>query len=104
MRLSCGQIEQHAVRRLAVAAGAAGLLVVGLERAREVVVDDEAQVGLVDAEAEGVGRDHQLGAAGLAAHERVLHARALGRGQPAVIDADVDALVAQEERRARRRP
>ena len=57
--LVLGLVEQHAVGGDAVAAGAAGLLVVALERAGEVVVDDEAEVLLVDAEAERVGRDHQ---------------------------------------------
>src|SRR3712207_9285801 len=40
-------VEHPGVRRLAVAAGAAGLLVVGLERARRVGVGGEAHVGQI---------------------------------------------------------
>ena len=72
--LVLGLVEQDAVGGLAVAAGAPGLLVVALERAGEVVVDDEADVLLVDAEAERVGRDHQ-------ARLAVLHERASGRAR-----------------------
>ena len=61
----------------AVAARAPGLLHVLLERARRVVVHHVADVGLVDAEAEGVGRDHHGAAA--AAHEAVLVLAALRR-------------------------
>ena len=43
---------------LAVASGAAGFLVIGFEAAGHLVVDDEADVGLVDAHAERVGRHH----------------------------------------------
>ena len=57
-RLVAVQEEQGAVGDLAVAAGAARLLVVGVETGGHLVVDDEARVGLVDAEAEGIGRDH----------------------------------------------
>ena len=42
----------------AVAAGAAGLLVIALDALRQVEVRDEAHVGLVDAHAERDGRDH----------------------------------------------
>jgi uncharacterized membrane protein YhaH (DUF805 family) len=42
----------------AVAAGAAGLLVVGLDVLRQIQVRDETHVGLVDAHAEGDGGDH----------------------------------------------
>ena len=51
------RVQQIAAGRLAVAAGAAGFLVVRLERAGHGVVDDEAHVRLVDPHAEGVGRD-----------------------------------------------
>ena len=92
--LVLGLVEQHAVGGHAVAAGAAGLLVVALERAREVVVDDEAQVLLVDAEAERVGRDHQARLAVL--HERALHALAILRAHAAVVAPALDALRPQE--------
>ena len=74
--------ENHAARGLAVAASAAGLLVIGFERAGHVVMDDEADVGLVDAHAESVGGDgdgagglHELflvGGAGCGVHATVI--------------------------------
>ena len=87
-RLVAVQEEQRAVGAGAVAAGASRLLVVGLEPGRHLVVDDEARVGLVDAEAEGVGRDHD---ARLAAHERILLRVALRRAQLAVIEHGADS-------------
>ena len=56
-----GGVERDALGRLAVAAGAADLLPVGLDRRRRIGVDDVAHVGLVDAHAEGDGRDHHGG-------------------------------------------
>ncbi len=53
-----GAVEGDPFGGGAVAAGAADLLPVGLDRARGVGVDDEADVGLVDAHAEGDGGDH----------------------------------------------
>ena len=53
-----GREQQHAARRLVVAPAAPGLLRVLLERAGHVVVHHVADVALVDAEAERVGRDH----------------------------------------------
>jgi hypothetical protein len=50
-------VDQPGVRGQAVAAGAAGLLVVGLDGLRQVEVGDEAHVRLVDAHAEGDGGD-----------------------------------------------
>ncbi len=87
-RLVAVQEEQGAVGALAVASGAARLLVVGVEPARHLVVDDEARVGLVDAEAERVGRDHD---ARLARHEGFLLRMALRRAQLAVIEHRADA-------------
>ena len=49
-----------AAGRIAIAAGAARLLVVGLDALGHVVVDDVAHVGLVDAHAKGVGGNHHL--------------------------------------------
>ncbi len=50
-----GAEEQHAFAGQAVAAGAAGFLVVALDVFGQIVMDDEADVGLVDAHAEGDG-------------------------------------------------
>ena len=64
------RIEKNAARRVAVAPGAAGFLQVILQRARDVGVDHQPHVRLVDPHAEGVGgRDR----AQLAADEAPLH-------------------------------
>ena len=52
---------QHALARLTVAPGAAGFLVIGLQRAWQVEVHDPAHIGLVDAHAEGHGGHHDRG-------------------------------------------
>ena len=54
-------IEGDPLGRLAVAARAADLLPVGLDRGRRVGVDDEPDVRLVDAHAERDGRHHHGG-------------------------------------------
>jgi hypothetical protein len=64
-----GPVEQHGVGRLAVAAGPAQLLVVGVEGVGGVGVEHEADVGLVDPHAEGGGGDDHRPGAG---HERLL--------------------------------
>ena len=51
-----GAEEQQAFARQAVAARAAGFLVITFDVFRQVVVDDEADVRFVDAHAEGDGR------------------------------------------------
>ena len=53
-------MQQQAEGVVPVAAGAADLLVVRLDRARRREVDDRAHVGAVDAHAEGVGGDDDL--------------------------------------------
>ena len=58
MHLAVGEgVEQDGAGGLAVASGAADLLVVGLDGAGERGVDDGADVGFVDAHAEGDGGD-----------------------------------------------
>lgn len=52
--------QQVAAGRVAIAAGAARLLVVGFDALGHVVVDHVAHVGLVDAHAKGVGGNHHL--------------------------------------------
>ena len=49
--------EQDALGGLSIPAGTSCLLVVFLERERQAVIDDKADVGLVDAHAEGIRRD-----------------------------------------------
>ncbi len=85
-------VQQRALRRAAVAPRAPGLLVIRLEACRQVVVHHEPDVGLVDAEAERVGGDHD--AHGIL-HERVLVLLALAGVQPAVVDRYALAGVAQ---------
>ena len=58
-------VQQDGAAGLAVAAGAADLLVVGLDRGGQGDVEDGADVGLVDAHAEGDGGDDDLELAGL---------------------------------------
>ena len=66
---------------LAVAAGATGLLVVALDRLRQVDVRDEAHVGLVDAHAERDRRDHHD--AVVAEEPRLVRRAHLGASRPA---------------------
>ena len=65
----------------AVAAGAAGLLVVALHRLRQVQVRDEPDVGLVDAHAERDGGHHHQ--AGLAQEPRLVARRGPLASRPA---------------------
>ncbi len=74
--------EQQGLGGQAVAAGPARLLVVALDGLGQVVVHDEAHVGLVDAHAEGDGGDDDLQ---VVARRRLLHALALGGGQAGVV-------------------
>ena len=76
------RVEQHAAGGLAVAPGAAGLLVVALERGRQRPVPDGAHVGLVDAHAERGRRDHDAVVGG---HEARLARVALGRAEARVV-------------------
>ncbi len=66
--------EEEAARRLPVAARAAGLLVVGLERLGDGRMADGSYVSLVDAHPEGVRRDDDVH---LAVHEAPLRFGAL---------------------------
>ena len=66
VHLAVGEgVEEDGAGGLTVAAGAADLLVVGLDGAGESDVDDGADVGLVDAHAEGDGGDDDLEFAGV---------------------------------------
>src|SRR5438270_7081365 len=74
---------------ISVAASATGFLIVRLDTPWEVIMDDEADVALVDSEAERVGRDDGLEAVG---HEPVLHVLAIRRRHLAVIDAEREVV------------
>ena len=82
--------QQVAAGRVAIAAGAARLLVVGFDALGHVVVDHVAHVGLVDAHAKGVGGNHHLDivvdkgalalATGIVAHAGMVAANANAAG------------------------
>ena len=86
-------VDEDAARRQAVAAGAARLLRVGLERARQIVVHDEADVRFVDAQPERVGRDDR---ADRLVHEQVVHGRAILFVQFRVVDRRGNAELARQ--------
>ena len=79
--------EQERPRRPAVAARAAGLLVVGLQRARDGLVAHRAHVGLVDAHPERVRGDDHLD---LARHESPLGLGAVLARQAGVVGERLD--------------
>src|SRR5579872_1629320 len=86
-------VEKQAERFLAVAPGAAGLLGVSLDAARQIVVDDESYIRFVDAQSEGIRRDDD---ADVFTHEVIVHAIAVGLLQFRMIDIGLDAeLLAQ---------
>ena len=110
MKCTCSPLsraggEQQAARGLAVASGAARLLVVGLERLGHGGVADGAHVGLVDPHAEGVGGDDDLDLIG---HEGALGAVAGLAVEAGVVGGDADAERAPQRVRqllgARARP
>ena len=82
--------QQVTAGRIAIAASAARLLVVGLDALGHVVVNHVTHVGLVDAHAKGVGGDHHLNvvvdkgtltlAAGVVAHAGMVAAHANAAG------------------------
>ena len=82
--------QQVTAGRVAIAAGAARFLIVGLDALGHVVMDDIANVGLVDAHAKGVGGNHHLNvvvdkgalalAAGVVAHAGMVTANANAAG------------------------
>ena len=90
------EAEQHVGFGLgAVASGAADLLVIGFQAARQVGMKHETDIGFVDAHAEGDGRDHDDGRLG---HEAALVEIAQLLVQPGVIGQRRDAILAKERR------
>jgi hypothetical protein len=66
LSIEVGPVEQKdAVRRPPVASGAPDLLNVLLQRARSLVMDDVANIRLVDPHAKGARRDHNQAPRGL---------------------------------------
>ena len=87
------RVEQHTLGLPPVTPGAAGLLQVVLQRARRVGVDDQPDVFLVNAHAEGVGGADDSGVAG---EEFVLDALLLRGRQAGVEVGGFPAVRAQE--------
>src|SRR5581483_7259181 len=87
------RVEEEAIARETVAAGAPDLLVPALDRAWHLAVDHVADVRLVDAHAERDRRDDHVD---LVARERVLVARADVVVQARVIRHGADAAAAEE--------
>ena len=88
-----GPGQQHHLGALDAAAGAADLLVVGDGRGRRPEVDDEAEVGLVEAHAERARGDERLDPVG---EQVVLGGAALGVVGAAGVRRGRDAARAQE--------
>ena len=88
-------VEQQAARRFPVAAGASGFLQVVLQGGRDVGVNDQPHVGLVDPHAEGVGGgdDFQV-----PVDEALLHVLLGVRSEAGMEVIGADVLVSQEFR------
>ena len=84
--------QQQAVARQPVAPGPAGLLVVALDVFRQVVVDDPAHIGFVDAHAEGDGCADD---AGVVAQEALLVPGALLGAESGVVGPGRKAAAGQ---------
>ena len=93
------RVEQHALRRVAVAPRPPGLLVVGLDRLRHVQMNHAPHVGLVDAHPE---RDRRTDHRHLVARELVLHLLAQRARQTRVIRLRRNPRIAQTLRRGLR--
>ena len=89
------RVDQHALRFEAVAPGAAGLLLVVLERLRRAGVNDEAHVRSVDAHAEGHGGDDDVG---VLVEKRVLIPAALVVGEAGMVGPGANAGLGQPRR------
>ena len=88
--IEVGRVKREdTVRRSPVASGAPDLLNVLLQRTGSLVVDDVANVRLVDSHAEGAGRDHNQAPRWL--HELMLGRHPIGSAHLAVILRDRDA-------------
>ena len=88
-------VEHVRLGRPAVAPGAADLLVVGLDAARQVGMEDVAHVGLVDPHAEGDRGDDDHARLG---HEKVLVRLAVRRIHAGVVGQRPDPVRGQQRR------
>ena len=86
------RIKQQAIRRQAIAPGAAGFLIVAFDVFWQIRVDDPAHVRFIDAHAEG---DRGADDAGLIAQKRILIARAFGGFHSGVIGERGNPLCAE---------
>ena len=82
-------VEQHTFRRMTIASGAADFLVIRFHRARNICVNDKADVLFVDSHAEGVCRQYQPRSP---LHEVLLDRSALLAIQVAMVADMIDAL------------
>ena len=86
-------VDEDAVGSRPVTSGASRLLIITFEVRRHVVVDDKADVGLVDAHAEGVGGHHHVCPV---VEELLLVGMALLRGKAGVIARGGKTLLPQQ--------
>ncbi len=100
-----GAVEQNGARWRAVAARAADLLIISFDRRRHVGVDDETDVRLVDAHAEGDRRDNDEIGLGEEIVEEArsrlrVEARMIGGGAAAVLVEEGGELLGLAARQA----
>ena len=89
--------EQHMrLGRFAVASGPPDLLIIGFKAARQIGMENEANVGFVDAHAERDGRDHHHVGLG---HEAVLVDLARLLAHSGVIGESANAVIGKIGRR-----
>src|SRR3954463_13911288 len=93
-------VEQCAARIAAIAAGAAGLLVISFKCRRHLKMKDEADVRLVDAHAKSIGGDHDGRSPG---DEGFLGLRALPGGETPVVEQRFVAGLTQPKMNLRSR-
>src|ERR1700716_2948351 len=82
-------IEKSGFGGMAVATGAAHLLIVGIQRVTDISVEDETDIALIDAHAKCICGDNYIRTS---AHEIALDLIALRRLQSAVIVDDADSV------------
>ena len=81
-------MQQQTIGRQSVAPRATGLLIVGFDAARQIIVDDEAQIGLVDSHTESIRRNDNRN---FTRHECLLNRSALVAGQAGMVEGQLAA-------------